>query len=89
MFATSTSSSAANCLTIFSSAPINAAIPPDVFSHASSINSPRRCTSFNPCSKSNVPAAACAVISPNDNPAAPPMGKLPASSRKTAKQASP
>ena len=40
------------------------------------MNSPRFCTSFRPVAKSKVPAAACAVISPNDSPAAPPDFKL-------------
>jgi hypothetical protein len=89
MLATSTSSSAAKRRTSFSAAPIIAAIPPEVAAHASSINSPRFCTSLSPLAKSNVPAAACAVISPNDKPAAPPTGNSPASSRKIDKHASP
>ena len=89
MLAISTSSSAANRRTSFSAAPIIAAIAPLVAAQASSINSPRFCTNFNPLAKSNVSAAACAVISPNDKPAAPPTEKSPASSRKIDKQAKP
>src|SRR2546430_9895557 len=57
MFAISTSSSAASWRTTFSSAPIIAAIAPFVAAQASSINSPRRCTSFRPLAKSKAPAA--------------------------------
>src|SRR6059058_2722016 len=49
----------------------------------------RACTSLRPVAKSNVPAAAWAVSSPNDRPAAPPMSNSPDTSRNAANAASP
>ena len=88
ILAISTSSSAASRRTSFSWPPIIAAMPPSVAAQASSMNSPRFCTSCSPAAKSNVPAAACAVISPRDKPAAQSIGKLPNNSRTTARAAS-
>ena len=75
--------------TAVSSAPIMAAIAPDVASQAASMSWPRFSTSCSPDAKSNVPAAACAVHSPNDKPAAASIAKSPATSRNAARQASP
>ena len=50
--------------------PIIAAIAPFVASHASSINCPRSSTTLRPSANENVPAAAWAVNSPSERPAA-------------------
>lgn len=53
-----------------SSPPISAAMEPSVALQASSIKVPRRETRWSPSSKENVPAAAWAVNSPSESPAA-------------------
>ena len=70
-------------------APIMAAIAPEVASQASCMNCPRAATIRRPVSKSKVSAAACAVNSPSESPAAAWIGKSPISSRSAARQARP